>query len=243
VFALFDLLGLRCIPRLRDATTLRLYLLGEPTGLPVDAVLRSRARPRPIREHYDDMLRTAASLKRGWVPASLLITRLKNATPQTPLATALGEYGRIVRTNFILGDCADPTQRARIAGQLNKGESLHAMRRHLVISSRAQLPADEDDHRRHALCLQILINAVQVWNARYMTVAIDHLHNTLPNLVADDTAIAGVAPVAHAHVNSLGRYDLDREPPPAGQLRPLRLGEDTDRAGPTPPLGVSGDKR
>ena len=48
-------------------------------------------------------------------------------------------------------------------------ESLHAMRRHLVIGSRAQIPADEDDHRRHALCLQILVNAVQVWNARYMT--------------------------------------------------------------------------
>jgi TnpA family transposase len=241
VFALFDLLGLRFIPRLRDATTLRLYLLGDPTGLAVDAVLRSRARPQPIREQYDDMLRTAASLKRGWVPASLLITRLKNATPQTPLATALGEYGRIVRTNFILGDCADPAQRARIAGQLNKGEGLHAMRRHLVIGSRAQLPGDEDDHRRHALCLQILVNSVQVWNARYMTAAIDHLHHTLPDL-ADDTAIAGVAPVAHAHVDSLGRYELNRQPPPAGQLRPLRLLDDIDRAGPTPPLGVSGDK-
>jgi TnpA family transposase len=41
-------------------------------------VLRSRARPQRVREHYDDLLRTAASLKRGWVPASLLITRLKN---------------------------------------------------------------------------------------------------------------------------------------------------------------------
>ena len=30
VFALFDLLGLRFVPRLRDATTLRLYLLGDP---------------------------------------------------------------------------------------------------------------------------------------------------------------------------------------------------------------------
>jgi len=242
VFALFDLLGLRFIPRLRDAASLRLYLLGSPAGLPVDAILRGRARPQPIREHYDDMLRTAASLKRGWVPASLLITRLKNATPQTPLASALGEYGRIVRTNFILGDCADPAQRARIAGQLNKGESLHAMRRHLVIGSRAQLPADEDDHRRHALCLQILVNAVQVWNGRYMTASIDHLHTAKPDLVADDQALARVTPVAHAHVNSLGRYELNRQPPPPGQLRPLRMIDDADPRTPTSPLGVSGDK-
>jgi len=97
VFALFDLLGLRFIPRLRDATTLRLYLLGGPTGLPVDAVLRSRAGPQLICEQYDVMLRTAASLKRDWVPASLLITRLKNATPN-PARSALGEYGRIAPT-------------------------------------------------------------------------------------------------------------------------------------------------
>ncbi len=242
VFALFDLLGLSFIPRLRDAGELRLPRLGAPTGLPVDAVLRYRARPDRIRDQYDDLLRTAASLKRGWVPASLLITRLKNATPQSPLAAALGEYGRIVRANFLLLYCADPALRARIHGQLNKGETLHALRRHLVIGSRAQIPADEDDHRRHALCLQILVNAVQIWNARYMTASIDHLHTAKPDVVADDHTLSRVTPVTHAHVNSLGRYDLDRQPPPTGQLRPLRRVDEDDRATPTPPLGVSGDK-
>jgi TnpA family transposase len=81
---------------------------------------------------------------------------------RAPLATALAEYGRIVRTNFLLAYGADPQLRSRITGQLNKGETLHALRRHLVIGSRAQLPADEDDRHRHALCLQVLVNAV-VW--------------------------------------------------------------------------------
>jgi hypothetical protein len=111
-----------------------------------------------------------------------------------------------------------------------------------VIGSRAQIPADEDDHRRHALCLQILVNAVQIWNARYMTASIDHLHTAKPDVVADDQALSRVTPVSHAHVNSLGRYDLNRQPPPAGQLRPLRRVDEDDRPIPTPPLGVSGDK-
>ena len=64
-FALFDLLRLSFIPRQRDASDLRLHGLGEPTGLPVDVVLRSRARPARIVEQYDDLRRTAASLKRG----------------------------------------------------------------------------------------------------------------------------------------------------------------------------------
>ncbi|MGI8412347.1 MAG: hypothetical protein ACR2QA_07600 [Solirubrobacteraceae bacterium] len=61
-------------------------------------------------------------------------------------------------------------------------------------------------------------------------------------LVADDKAIAGTAPVAHAHVNSLGRYELNRQPPPTGQLRPLRIIDQADRDIRTPPLGVNGDK-
>ena len=241
VFALFDLLGLRFIPRLRDAGDLRLHRLGPPSGLPVDAVLRSKARPERITEQYDQLLRLAGSLKREWVPASLLITRMKNSSPQTPLAAALSEYGRIVRTNLLLLYCADPLLRARIVGQLNKGETLHALRRHLVIGSRAQLPADEDDHQRHALCLEILVNAVQIWNARYMDAAIDHLHTNQPHIVADE-ALARIAPVHHAHINSVGRYDLGRQPPPPGQLRPLRSSQPYDRRAPTPPLGVNGDK-
>jgi hypothetical protein len=76
-----------------------------------------------------------------------------------------------------------------------------------------------------------------------MTASIDHLHATKPEVVADETALARVAPVTHAHVNSLGRYDLHRQPPPAGHLRPLRRIEEDNREGvPTPPLGVSGDK-
>jgi sugar diacid utilization regulator len=83
---------------------------------------------------------------------------------------------------------------------------------------------------------------MQVWNARYMTAAIDHLHQTHPDVVADDAAITGVAPVTHAHVNTLGRYDLNRQPPISG-LRPLRrVDQDLERGVPTPPLGVNGDK-
>lgn len=94
-----------------------------------------------------------------------------------------------------------------------------------------------------AFCLQILVNTIQVWNARYMTAAIDHLKATHPHEVASDEAIARLAPVSHGHVNSVGRYDLTAKPPQNGHLRPLRQAPDeTSRELPTPPLGVNGDK-
>lgn len=46
----------------------------------------------------------------------------------------------------------------------SKGETLHDLRRYLAFGSRRQLPADEDDQQRHALCLQLLVNAVLIWN-------------------------------------------------------------------------------
>jgi TnpA family transposase len=125
VFALFDLLGLSFIPRLRDAGELRLHRIGTPTGLAVDELLTSKIRPGRIRGRYDDLLRVAGSLKRGWVPASLLISRIQTASPTPPLAAALAEYGRLVRTNFLLTYLADAPLRRRIGAQLNKGETIH----------------------------------------------------------------------------------------------------------------------
>jgi Tn3 transposase DDE domain len=148
-----------------------------------------------------------------------------------------------VRTNFLLRYCADPALRARTHGQLNKGETLHALRRAPRDRLARPDPRRRGDHRPHALCLQLLVNAVQVWNAQYMAGAIDHLHTAKSDVLADENALARLAPVTHAHVNSLGRYELSRQPPPAGQLRPLRQPDADDQAIPTPPLGVSGGRR
>jgi hypothetical protein len=123
VFALFDLLGLRFIPRLRDAGDLLLHLLGPPTGLPVDAVMRSRARPQRIVEHYDDLLRTAASLKRGWVPAhpstSTTVVPLRPSTTPPTQKSSTSEHPRIRRPHLrgrlhtSAGDRHPPRQRRR----------------------------------------------------------------------------------------------------------------------------------
>ena len=244
VFALVDLLGLSFLPRLRDAGDLRLHRIGPPTGLPVDALLKSTIQPARITGHYDDLLRTAGSLKRGWVPASLLISRMQAATPKPPLAAALSEYGRLIRTNFLLNYLADAPLRRRITAQLNKGETLHALRRHIAFGQRQQLPADEDDHRRHALCLQLVVNATLIWNARDQTAAIDQLHEEDAGALAGQTP-GDLSPTGHAHINPNGRYHFDSiNAPPQGTLRPLRQRPTTEtRVGqPSLPIPVDGDK-
>lgn len=193
---------------------------------------------------YDDLLRTAGSLKRGWVPASLLITRLQAASPKPPLAAALAEYGRAVRTNFLLAYIADAPMRRRIGAQLNKGETIHALHRHIAFGQRQQLPADEDDDRRHALCLELVANAIIAWNTRYLTAAIDDVRRTESDLVSDGT-LAQLSPVGHAHVNPNGRYRFDMTRSPGeGRLRPLRerAASDEQPVRPTQLVPLNGDK-
>jgi TnpA family transposase len=57
---------------------------------------------RFILRNWDDLLRVAGSLKRGWVTASLLIGKLQSYPRKNRLTRALQEYGRLVKTIFIL---------------------------------------------------------------------------------------------------------------------------------------------
>ena len=78
VFALFDLLGMRFAPRIRDSGSSVLYKL-EDAPVEWEALKTARTvRRRVIEAHWDDMLRIAGLLKGGHVTASLLISRLQS---------------------------------------------------------------------------------------------------------------------------------------------------------------------
>ncbi|OLV17897.1 Mobile element protein [Deinococcus marmoris] len=69
--------------------------------------------------------------------------------------------------------------------------------------------------------LGLVVNAIVLWNTRYMQVALDDLKSTgHPVLEAD---VARLTPLLHDHIHMLGKYDFTLSPEVAqGQLRPLR---------------------
>jgi TnpA family transposase len=129
VFALFDLLGMQFAPRLRDIGDQQLYRFSrEQKVRHLAPRMKGTIRHELIVRHWDDLLRLAGSLKRGWVTASLFISKLQAYPRQNILTRALQEYGRLIKTLFILRYLENPAYRRRINAQLNKGESLHALR-------------------------------------------------------------------------------------------------------------------
>ena len=88
----------------------------------------------------------------------------------------------------------------------------------------------------------MILNAIIVWNTRYIQAALDDIRQTRPGLVTDQT-LARLAPVLHAHINPYGRYRFDlASAPEAGQLRPLNTSPaDALNDLPTTPIPVNRD--
>jgi TnpA family transposase len=177
VFALFDLLGLQFSPRLRDIGETNLYCVdGSITYENIAPVITRPINVNLILKHWDDLLRVAALLKMGWVTASLLIRKLQAFPRQHKLTQALQEYGRLVKTIFMAHYLDSPAYRRCILIQLNKGEAVQGLRRFLFFDNLGLIRGkDPEAHMNQAGCLNVLANAVVVWNTVYMQATIDHL--------------------------------------------------------------------
>ncbi|MEU9003847.1 transposase [Streptomyces sp. NPDC048551] len=135
-FGLFDLVGKQLSPRIRDLGKITLYRMGAKSDyeerFPKSGpLLTKRANLDLVADHWDDLLRLAGSLKYGHATASMIVGKLSASSRQNALAAALKEYGAIRRTIYAAKSLSDEGYRRKVARQLNKGESLHALRRQL----------------------------------------------------------------------------------------------------------------
>jgi TnpA family transposase len=223
VFALFDLLGLQFSPRIRDLGDQRLFRLDRQKRHPhLGPLLKGRINRDRILRHWDELLRVAGSLKRGWVTASLLIGKLQSYPRKNRLTRALQEYGRLVKTIFILRYLESEQLRRRINTQLNKGEALHGLREFLLFANKGTLrKKQEEELRNQAGCLNLVTNAVVTWNTVYMAAVIDQLRAEGRTVNEED--IARLSPARYEHINPYGKYRFEvEEGLSRSRLRPLR---------------------
>ena len=227
VFALFDLLGMRFSPRLRDLGDTRVYratggLIGDFERYPnLKGVLRGRVDLDRIATGWDDLLRVAWSLKAGHVTASLLVSKLQARPRQGRLTRLLQEYGRLAKTLHVLRCLESEAHRRRIGAQLNKGERLHQLRAWLTFGGDGKLRRKtEEGQSEQARCLNLVTNAVVVWNTRYIAAVADALREEGQEVRNED--LAHLSPTRFEHINRYGRYRFDIDGAPQTGLRPLR---------------------
>ncbi len=175
-----------------------------------------------ITKNWDDMLRVAASIKTGWVTASLLVSRLQSYSRKSQLLLALQEYGRLQRTIFTLKYLGIESYRSQIRTQLNKGEAIHYLRQYLFFANEGTIrKASLEDQENQAGCLTLVTNAVIVWNTRYIAAIVEQLKNEGYQISDED--ISHVSPCRFEHINKYGHYNFDIEKEMRRKyLRPFR---------------------
>ncbi len=155
--------------------------------------------------------------------SSLFIGKLQSFPQQNGLLGALQEYGRLVKTNFILRYLNSEDYRRRINTQLNKGEKLHDLRRFLFFAHQGLIRQRQDeDLANQSSCLTLVTNAVVAWNTVYLQAAIEQLKSE--GVLIDEADLVHLSPARYEHINPYGRYQFDVAKAFSRQaLRPLRI--------------------
>jgi TnpA family transposase len=224
VFGLFWLLGYQFSPRLADAGEARFWRLDMQADYgTLNHIARHRARIDRIKQHWDDMLRIAGSLKLGTVQASELVRSLLKSERPSSLAQAIIDLGRINKTLYLLNYIDDEGYRRRILTQLNRGEGRHRIARTICHGKRGEIRKAYREGQEDQLgALGLVTNAVVLWNTIYLQAALEHLQSEGMDIDPEDRA--RLSPLQYKHIHVLGRHSFAlADPIASGELRPLNV--------------------
>ena len=223
VFALMQLLGYRFAPRIRDLADRRLYIPGAASQYPtLEGMVGARINVRHIRAHWDEILRLATSIKQGTVTASLMLRKLGSYPRQNGLAIALRELGRIERTLFALDWMQNIDLRRRVQVGLNKGEAKNALARAVFLNRLGEVrDRNYENQRYRASGLNLVVNAIILWNTVYMERAVQALADS--GQLVDEGLLSHLSPLGWEHINLTGDYVWQQDKRvERGRFRPLR---------------------
>jgi len=223
IFALFDVLGMQFSPRIRDIGEQRIYRFDKNQRYRyIEPILSSTINQDLIIKHWDDVLRVAASIKFGWVTASLFISKLQSYPRKNIITRAFQEYGRLIKSIYIPHYLSSEENMRRINIQLNKGEWLHDLRKFLLFANEGQIRKSQiKDQINQASCLTLFTNAVIVWNTRYIQAAVKQLQSEGYEVRNSD--LSHISPCRFRHINKYGKYSFNiEEEMGRTELRPLQ---------------------
>jgi TnpA family transposase len=210
IFAFFDLCGLRFSPRIRDLGKQILYRFRTEPDKLLKPLFEGRIKPKRIEGNWDEMLRVAASLQYGYVTSSLLMSKLSSFPERNHLLQAFQEYGRLVKTIYILRYYNSLDHRRRVNRQLNKGEAVQALRCFLVVARQGELRQRyHEGLENQASCLTLVTNAIVVWNTVYLQAALDYIEQQGYEVTEEDRA--RLSPARFEHINPHGKIIFDIE--------------------------------
>jgi TnpA family transposase len=209
IFALCNLLGFYFMPRIRDLKKQQLYKPDKNIAADIfSPLLKKSVNLNLIAEQWDAMIRVTISLKNKTVPAHLIVERLTNSSPSDRLSRALTDFGRLIKTQYILRYISDPELRRTVRIQLNKGEYRHKLPRWIFFANQGIFnTSDFEEIMNKASCLSLVSNCILYWNTKKIGKIIDQL--TKQGEEIDEEILARISLLPYKHVLPQGTYFVE----------------------------------
>lgn len=214
IFGVTHLLGFTFAPRIKHLGEQRLYSfqkrkIYEELGYKIlpDAYIDTEL----IATNWNDILRFITTIKLKYTTASQLFKRLNSYSKQHALYRALKEFGKIIKTIFILKYIDDPELRQAIEKQLNKIESSQKFAKAISFGHNQEFIQSEKEEQEIAEgCRRLIKNAIICWNYLYLS---QRLHETETEEKRKQLldAIKNGSVVSWQHINLHGEYDFSDE--------------------------------
>jgi len=173
IFGLTDILGFNFGPRIKNFKDQQLYGFNSPKyyhNLGYKLTPKRKINLKKIKDNWDDILRLAITIKERKTTATQILKRLTSYSKQHKLYSALKEYGKIIKTDFLLNYIDDVKLRQRIEKQLNKVEASNRFSKAVFFGNNQEYTVSTVEEQNIANNSKRLIqNAIILWNYLYIT--------------------------------------------------------------------------
>jgi len=211
IFAVMYLLGIYFAPRIKGLKRATLYGFNTRKSYEVQnfKILPDRYIDEElIKSQWDNILRLVATIKLGENTASQIFKRLSSYSKHHPLYCALKEFGRIIKSIFILRYIDNVELRQIIEKQLNRIELSNKFGKAISFDNNHEMLYGSKEEQDIAINSQRLIqNSIVLWNELYLSQKIVSTEDLLIRAQIIETVCNG-STQSWGHLNFNGEYDF-----------------------------------
>ena len=211
IFSGLHFLNVDFAPRIKNFNQQTLYAFEEKylsKNNPAPLAPKSKIKKKLIIKYWDEMLRMMCSIKSGTCDASLMFKILSASAKDQELYKAFKEFGRLLKTRFLLKYIDDPILRKSIQKQLNVVELGQKLSKNIFFGREGKLHAGtESEIKKVMLCTNLIKNVIILWNYLFLS---DYCLNidTKDEVEFIAESIAKGSVISWAHINFHGTYDF-----------------------------------
>ena len=164
-----------------------------------------------IKKYWDDILRFMVTIKLRRTTASQLLKRLSSYSRYHPLYRAIKEFGKIIKSIFLLKYYDELELRQAIEKQLNKLESSNKLAKAVFYGNNQEFQyATKEEQCIAESCKRLIENTIICWNYLYLAEKIRLAENEDErNKIYQ--AIKSKSVITWKHINLQGEYDFSDE--------------------------------